>query len=320
MTPPSWLELMVRMIAGEREEEPFVGLLEVSTYDEDSPWPSVVRVFKDRGRYRVEDLDGAVLTIRNDEHTFVFRTDGDDHRQDCDLPAGVPHRYDNDGDGEYRPGAHAEFIERRPPTDWRGDDFTTPTGPARATTHLGRDAWEVELAPPDHKPSPLVLTIDARHGMTYEQRSISFGTLSRWRELAIVESHADQLFEWHGECVYYEVGLREVTDQDEAEWERERAERVAELGLGPIELRLPARMHPHEMSEDGSLFVSLDVRADGVLLRRPTSPEAWETDIDYRFEDRWSDGTWDWCAASHRSVEMVAQIRRQLAEPRPEDA
>lgn len=304
------------MTAGEQDETPFTGVLEV-VGDEDSEWPSMVRVFKDRERYRVEDLDGSVLTIHNLEHTFAFRSD-EDYPHDHGVPIGVPSRHDNEPGSTFHPGAYGHLIARRDPTDWRGDDFTTPTGPARAMTYLGRAAWEVELAPPAHKPSPLVIVVDAITGMTYEQRSIQFGLLSRWREIEPVESHPNALFEWDGDVHTFFGGSFVMSDDEESDWQRERAERAAALGVGPLELTVRAEVHPHEADDDGAFFASIEARVDGVLLRRPTSAERWEPDINYPHEQRWSDDTWDWCVASDGSVEHLTQIRRQLAEPRPE--
>jgi hypothetical protein len=313
MTPPSWLELLVRMTAGEQEERPFVGVLEVADEVETS-WPSRVRVFKDRERYRVESLDGRVLTIRNAEHTFVFR---DEHDEDC--PDDVPHRYDN-LDGEYvRPGAYGNVIERREPRDWRGDDFTIPTGPAAAVTFLGHDAWQIELAPPEHKPSPLVVTIDAANGMTYEQRSALFGVLSRWTQLEVVDSHDDALFVWNGDAAWYTGEWREVSVEEEQQWERERAAWMAERGIGPLRVSTTLELHVHEQEEDDGFFASFDASSHGFVARRRRSDEPWDLDVDYPHLDRWSDSTWEWCVGSQDGPEQLAEIRRQLAEPRHED-
>lgn len=329
MTAPNWLELLVRMTAGEESEQPFVGVLEVTEMrhsddgtprvatDEEREWPSPVRVFKDRQRYRVETLDGDVLTIRNDEHTFVFG--GHVHGAEDEVDPRTPHRFAHERDSGVRHGAHGHDIERRAVTDWRGDDFTTPAGPARQTTFLGRAAWDVELAPPPHKPSPLVLTVDAVNGMVYQQRSVHFGVLSRWTEIVDVASHPDSLFEWDGDAYWYEGSFREVSDEDVREWEQQRAEEAARLGLGGLVLSTPVEVGVHEHEDDGSFFVSLDVGAHGALLRRPTSSEPWHPDINYPFVEQWSDDQWDWCAASDSSADAVTQIRRQLDVPRPEE-
>lgn len=312
MTAPRWLELLVRMTAGEQEEDPFIGVLEV-LHDDDPTWPSSVRVFKDRARYRVEDLDGTLLTIRNAEHTFVF---GGMHEEDG-SDDGSPWRYANGEDGWYRPGAYGNVIERREPQDWRGDDFTSPTGPARAVTYLGRDAWEIELAPPERKPSPLVLTIDAVNGMTYERRSVRFGVLTRWTQLEVVGSHDDGLFTWDGEAHWYTHGFREVTEEEIETDRRERAEWMANHGVGPVTVTSRVDLHPHEQRDDGGFYASFDASSDGVVARRPASSEAWDLDANCTHVDRWTDGTWDWYVGSDDGPAQLAELRRQLSEPRP---
>lgn len=313
MNPPTWLELLVRMTAGEAEEKPFVGVLEVLG-DEDPEWPSVVRVFKDRERYRVEDLDGTLLTIRNALHVFSFGAAGD-HPEE--VHPGDPQRFDNDG-SSFHPGAYGHLLARRHPTDWRGDDFTTPTGPARPVTFLGRDAWEVELAPPDHKPSPLVLVVDVVTGMTYEQRSRQFGPLSRWTEIEDVEAHPDELFEWAGDAFWYTAGISDVADEDEAEWRREQAAMAEAVGIGPLTVSAAADPHVYELDDDGSFHLSFTFDVYGSLQRRPTSDAPWDLDQNFDHEERWSDTTWDWCVANTGTADLNAQIRRQVSQPRPD--
>jgi hypothetical protein len=68
-----------------------------------------------------------------------------------------------------------DFGTARPTEDrWQGDDFTIPTGPEAAVTFLGRPAWEVELAPPPHKPYPLKIVIDAETGLVLRQANDAF--------------------------------------------------------------------------------------------------------------------------------------------------
>lgn len=303
----TWLELLVRMCAGEEYERPFVGVLEVPYEEDEDRWPSTVRVFKDRDRYRVETLDGDLLTIRGSAHTYVFRRNEE------------PSRYENDADGEFRPGAHSGVIMRREAWDWRGADFTTPTGPAIAVTFLGREAWEVELAPPEHKPSALVLTIDATNGMVYEQRSVEFGVLNRWTEITDVESHADELFEWDGEVVWYEAFTHVMTDEEVEREDSERAAWMAEHGVSSVSVTEVVRLFPHQSDDSGAFFASYSLDGHGVVARRQRSDEEWDLDMDYAHSERWSDDEWDWCVASGGSLDQVREIRRQLAEPRPKD-
>lgn len=303
---PPWIELLVRMCAGESAEQPFVGILEVAENYDGDEWPSAVRVFKDRERYRVESLDGRLLTIRQAGRTYVFHED--------DVPA----RLDDDEDGEVHHGAHGNIIRRRHPSDWRGDDFTRPAGPPREVTYLGRQAWEVELTPPPHKPSALVLTIDAGNGMTLEQRSVEFGLISRWTEIAAVESHPDDLFTWDGEVVRAWTGESEVTEEDLAEERRRDAEVAATLGIPALELSVELPMHVYVSDESGGFHAGFRTDVYGSVQRRRRSDEPWDLDQDFEHEERWSDNTWDWCVASDDVPEQLSSIRAQLTEPRPD--
>lgn len=304
-TPP-WIELLVRMCAGESAERPFVGILEVPYEEDDDRWPPTVRVFKDRERYRVEALDGRLLTIRQAARTYVFH---ENH---------VPVRLDDDEEGDVHHGAHGSIIRRRQPRDWRGDDFTKPAGPSRAVTYLGRQAWEVELTPPPHKPSALVLTIDAANGMTLAQRSVEFGLISRWTEFTEVDGHPDDLFVWEGEVVWGWVEESEFTDEDEAEERRQDAEATARLGIAPLSVSIDLSLHVYETDDSGAFYAGFRTDMYGTVQRRPRSNEPWDLDQNFEHEERWSDATWDWCVASDGVPEQLSSIRAQLAEPRPD--
>ena len=132
-------------------------------------------------------------------------------------------------------------------------------------------------------------------------------------------SHPYALFEWNGDAFWYTATSGPMSDEAEAEWERDRAERAAALGVGPLDLTVRSRLYPHDLDDDGGFFVSIEARVDCVLLRRPRSAEPWDPDINYPHEQRWSDDQWDWCVASDGSVEHLTQIRHQLVEPRPDD-
>lgn len=303
---PTWLELLVRMCAGESAEQPFVGVLEVPREEYGEGWPSTVRVFKDRDRYRVEALDGRLLTIRQAARTYVFH---EGH---------VPVRLDDDDEGDVHHGAHGSIIRRRQPRDWRGDDFTKPAGLPRAVTYLGRHAWEVELTPPPHKPSALVLTIDAANGMTLAQRSVEFGLLSRWTELTEVDGHPDELFVWAGEVVWGWVEESEFTEEDEAEERRRDAELAATLGIPALALSVELSLDVHESDDSGAFHAGFRTDMYGTVQRRPRSNEPWDLDQNFEHEERWSDAAWDWCVASDIGPEQLSSIRAQLAEPRPD--
>lgn len=307
---PPWIELLVRMCAGESAEEPFVGILEVPRGEYGDEWPGTVRVFKDRERYRVEALDGRLLTIRQAARTYVFHDD--------DAPA----RLDDDEDGEVHHGAHGSIIRRRHPTDWRGDDFTRPAGPPRAVTYLGRPAWEVELTPPPHKPSALVLTIDAENGMTLQQRSVEFGVISRWTELAEVESQPDELFTWDGDYAWAgSFGEDDVPAEVREAIEREQQEDAEQLAaLRVPDLRVELTAHPDlHFVEDGSAHVSYHLGGLVIVERRPRSDDPWDHGSFPGESTEWSDGDTDWYVrVLSVGSDQLAAIRSQLAEPRPD--
>ena len=315
-----WLEIQVRMGCGEQAEEPFIGILEVlelgtqsdeydDTEDEQPTWPAQVRVFKDRDRYRVESLDGRLLTIKDREFTYAFH--------DPETPG----RSANDD--ECARGAHGDAIQRRPAMDWRGDDFTRPTGPPRATRFLGRDAWEIELAPPSHKPSPYVMTVDAGNGMLLEGRSVLFGPHVRWLELNVQESLPDDLFTWDGDFYQgfagsYEDMPEDIRSQIDVE-NAERRTKLEELGIGPMTVGVTAMPHLHEWDDQGSFYASFDIDGLIVLLRRPHSEEPWEREPGMPLALEWSDGNWDWMlrATEEFSAEQLEGVKRsfQAAEP-----
>lgn len=309
-----WLEILVRVCGGEQAERPFIGVLEVfdpEAEDEDGEptWPSQVRVFKDRDRYRVESLDGRLLTIRSHEFTYAFH--------DAETPARMPNEDEASG------GAHSHAIRRREPRDWRGDDFTKPAGPPRATQYLGRDAWEIELAPPRHKPSPYVMTVDAVNGMVLEEHSVMFGPLSRWLELDEQESLPEELFVWGGDFFQgfggsYEDLPEEIRDQIDAE-NADRQKTLERLAIAPISIGLTATPDLHEWDDDGSFYASFDLSGMVILMRRPHSDEPWEREMRMPGLIEWGDGTWDWMLRSTEEVsaEQLEHVQRSIMAAEP---
>lgn len=191
---PTWPELIIQMCFGETEEQPLTGIVEVDDRyadDEDNGLPRTVRVHKSGARYRVETLDGDPLFIKGSDREWRFSPGAD-----------VPVMITQEDDEGYGFGSYGYAIERPNPTNWRGDDFTTPTGPPRRTTYLGRDAWEIELAPPPHKPAPILLTIDALTGMQMRWHSERFGDVFRWTEISHGVVHADGVFDWTGDYAW----------------------------------------------------------------------------------------------------------------------
>lgn len=97
-----------------------------------------------------------------------------------------------------RVGLELSLLGRREASDFRGDDFTRPTGPIEPTVFLERTAWAVELAPPPGKPAPLQVVVDAETGIVLQQRNDRYGLASEWLEFVVGEEFDPLLFEWTG--------------------------------------------------------------------------------------------------------------------------
>lgn len=324
-SPPSWPELMIWMCFGESEEAPFSGIVEVDDRygdgdgdgddgDGDQPTlPRTVRVHKRGALYRVETLDGDLLFIKGSDGYWRF-TPGQR------LPSMITDPDQGEGRGSY-----AYAIARPHPTRWQGDDFTTPTGPPRPTTYLGRDAWEIEIAPPPHKPAPITLTVDRATGMQLRWHSERFGSdVFRWTELDTDVSLDDALFTWEGAYIAAVVfAWDEMPDEMRESIERSEAEQAARwrgLGVPDLSISLDSAPVTFHVEDDGSFHVSYDFEAFLTVARRPHSTGPWDDDLDERGMT-WTEGAWDWVAHfSHGGgPDQLAHIRRQLSEPRPED-
>lgn len=315
---PTWPELIILMCFGESEELPFSGIVEVDDRyadGEDEPLPQTVRVHKSGARYRVETLEGELLFIKGSEREWRFSPGAE-----------MPVMITQEDDEGFEFGSYAYAIVRPNPTNWRGDDFTTPTGPARHTTYLGRDAWEIELAPPPHKPAPILLTIDALTGMQMRWHSERFGDVFRWTEIEHDVVHGDELFDWTGECarswLFAEDDapeeLREMIEREQ----RERAERLAALRMPDLHVELTAGPDLHAVEDDGSAHLSYDIEGFIVVERRPHSDDPWDHGSFPGESAEWSDGDIDWYVRVLDGVgpEQLASIRSQLSEPPPESS
>src|SRR3954471_4854532 len=120
-----------------------------------------VRIYKRGNLVRREHLDGRLLAIEGVEYLWVWKGDEE-------VPTAFPR------DSAFWGWPDSPLTQRRGMDEWRDDDFTRPTGPPTETRFLGRDAWQVELGPPSHKPFPLTLIIDAATGLVLHQRNNGF--------------------------------------------------------------------------------------------------------------------------------------------------
>jgi hypothetical protein len=119
------------------------------------PWP--LRVWRDGTRARIEEPDGTPNLIVGDDTCWRFEPD---HEAPTASPARAVHYA----------GSGTQLLTRRNANEFTGDDFTRRTGPVAATRFPGRSAWTVELAPPEHKPYPIQLVVDAETGVILPER------------------------------------------------------------------------------------------------------------------------------------------------------
>jgi hypothetical protein len=157
-------------------------------------------------RARIEDDGGTEFSYQVARRGKLFRCTS--LKGEVHIIAGretVWSRGENSPDGYAEPRAgHVAppddygFGTARPNDErWVGDDFTVVTGPPRQVEFLGRDAWEVELAPPKHKPFPMQVTIDAQTGLLLREANAAFGTFHEWIELDTDADVPDELFSWN---------------------------------------------------------------------------------------------------------------------------
>jgi hypothetical protein len=305
VSTPRWPELIVLMCFGQSEERPFTGVVEVDDrYDDeedDVALPGAVRVHKKGARYRVESIAGDLLYIRGSDRSWRFPRGGGD--------PGLVNQ-----DDKYEGGSYGFAIERPDPTNWRGGDFTTPTGPLRPTTYLGMDAWQVELAPPAHKPAPVELIVDQHTGMV-----LRWGDSFRWTQVDQVDDLADSLFEWDGSFFFASSddggGLPDDIVESLRRSDAERRTRIAALGVTQLRLDVSADPEAYSAEDDGSFHVTYDVTGFVQVRRRPHDDTTWDLDGPIDRWSTWTEGAWDWAVAlSDIDRDQVPAIRRQLVD------
>ena len=296
---PTWPELIMLMTFGPAQgSEPGLrGTVRTRELCDDELRDSVFHVVA-RGEFaRIEAPNGEPLIIFGARRIWTFSTD-------------PPTEYDRATASFGWQGA--ELVRREPLSRWEGSDFTKPTGPITATTFLGRAAWEVELAPPSHKPYPLQLTVDAVTGLLLRQANRDFGTVTEWLELEVGAELADELFSW--------VGVTQPPPDREAEHEADLAARRAWLaaqGIGELALTVRPRLALHVWDETtGAFHASIHTVLSGSVLRRPHTDEPWDEVDQMGWPNvvRWSDDRWDWAIAGGAELdsETIAELRRGL--------
>lgn len=180
---PAWFRRLADLtVHGNGRDDRIAGVVHARIED-DGGVEFRYRVYR-RGRlYRCASLDGSVHAIAGRTTYWIRRQDGQMWTGPRDRFIGPPDDY--------------EFGTSRPDPDrWMGDDFTRPTGPPVEITFLGRTAWQIELAPPAHKPSPMQIVVDASTGLLLRTGNATFDTFHQWVELDTDADLPDELFEY----------------------------------------------------------------------------------------------------------------------------
>lgn len=289
-------ELVALMVLGTDEPDSLIGV--VRTVDPESgDWTH--RVWRNGELCRRESMDGRVLGIVGQSIRWA-RYQGDE-----EFTAFPRSTSSFAPIGGLDPGGERPSFSR-----WDGTDFTRPAGPVEPTEFLGRPAWQVELAPPAHKPYPIQLTVDAATGLVLRNANRDFGRVSEWTELEIGVDLPDELFVWDGPA--------KPPRDHEAEHEAEMAERQAWLDAHGIVLDVPLRVTPmlHDWNDEtGAFQLSFDERADGSLVRQPLDEPSGEA-LNYPYMYRWTDSRWAWALGVDEPIadEQLTLLKVQLAK------
>ncbi|MCW2751078.1 MAG: hypothetical protein JWR83_2188 [Aeromicrobium sp.] len=168
-------------------------------------------------------------------------------------------------------------------------------------------------APPAHKASPLVLTIDAQNGMLLEQRSVQFGVISRWTEIESVDGHDEALFQWDGPAEWYTTETSEYTEEDQAADARADVEKMTALGIPPLELTIGIPLHPYQSDEHGAFYAAFRTDIYGTIQRRP---KAMSRGISARTSTRKCAGPTTSGTGASRATTCRANLPRSVANSR----
>lgn len=324
-TPPTWLELVLLMVHGpgrlpdDGSPEPSVhgtirsvegsggprGVGWIGRSPSDVPaltgqGPSggrqEVRAWRDGARVRVEEVDGTPSFITDGTATWTF------------SPGEPP--FAAQGRSTVFAGRGTHLLARRTSRDALEGDLARPAGPARATAHLGRAAWEMELSAGGGEEHPLHVMVDAATGLVLEQRIDAVGAVDAWPELTVGDELDDALFTWQGPTGGRDP-LEALIERSE---DRRRAERAAEArwwarnvdqhqASAVVEVELDLTLSAvHERGRDGSLQASTSGH-EARVARRPRSERPW--DLRRSGEPpahRWSTDRWDWAFRLHEDV------------------
>ncbi|MEH3069418.1 MAG: hypothetical protein PGN15_15790 [Aeromicrobium erythreum] len=269
MTDAQWLEILVRMVAGETSEEPTEGVLAVRL-DEESEELTRFRVRKHGHRWRVDDESGRTWSIQGDQVGYLFHHD--------EVDDGVPQQV-----GRGFGGMHAPFdavLARPRPVDWliAGDWRHGPAelvAPLRRTTYLGREAWDVRLLRPEGA-GEVRYVVDGSDGRLLACEG-AYELSFRWEELDVVDPHPPELVVWDGP---YGSGLGGVDYVDPSEDvatavarnRKATATLVADLGLDALSVTSAGTAEAYVV-DDGAVSLHWNASAWFSMLRAPLEAE-----------------------------------------------
>ena len=262
---------------------------------------SLLRVWRDGRRVRVEEPDGSPNLIVGESASWIFDRAHQEPLQS--FRAKVEYGFRGTG-----------LLWRRDAEAFLGRDFTQPTGPIGSATFLGRPAWTVELAPPRSKPYPMQLVVDAETGLLLQRRNDGFGTVDEWVEFVVGEELDPTLFAWHGPSRSEADEQAARRAEHEADMSARRVWVAENVSPQPLRLSLDVEIFPHEYDDSGAFEASLNEGSLGSLARRPTSGDEW--DLHWReVQHRWSDEHWDWALTlfeGRLDEAALAAVKRQL--------
>ena len=214
------------------------------------------------------------------------------------------------------------LIRTRSANEWTGSDFTRPTDrPIREIDFLGRPCWEVELAPPSHKPAPIQLVVDVATGTVLEQRNDAFATRVSYIEFAVVDPPSTDFFQWDGPATSIEErdalmrAERDRATQKGVEWFREHVS--AEKLQIPVSIELEVQ-DVRQYTEDGSFEATVGSPRSGIrgiLARRPRGSESWPLrweNAEHLPATRWSTPDYDWALGMYEHMTLDTSVLHRL--------
>lgn len=302
MTTPQ-PDLVVQGVVSTDERELYFGevrsehqappLRPVVLADDDGPATLDVRIQGER--LRLDHPNGSPYFVVGDEYAWLFEDD--------------PHRpYRDDADRVHYVGTITSLVTRPDADRFEGTDFTRPTGPVTATEYLGRPAWEVELAPPSHKPFPLTYVVDAETGLLLQQRNERAGLLAGWVTFTVGGEFADSVFDWDGPVITEHEQATAHLAEHNADMLR-RAEWV-EQNVAPqpvtMELTHTGSIHVYHWEADGSFDGSVGEPVAS-FSRRPAGRTDFPSGDGTTYE--WTSGDWRWQVGTYDATMTPAALR-----------